>query len=126
MIKKTVSWLKKEADRVFSLYIRNKYAKNGYVKCYTCGKQLEIKQMQCGHFVSRSHLATRYSEDNCRPQCVGCNVFGGGKTATFAVRLERENPGIVKSLYQQAQKIVKNFPYEEIISKYKQKLDEYE
>lgn len=122
--KKTVLKLKKELDKVFSLFIRHKYAKNGYVECYTCYEKKEINSIQNGHFVSRAHLATRYMEENCRPQCVGCNVFGGGRTAIYANRLETENPGIVAKLYRQAQEIVKNYPYEEKIEYYKEKLVE--
>ena len=76
--KKSISKLKKELDSVFSKYIRHKYSKNGMVACYTCGVSKPIKQMQNGHFQSRKHLNTRWSEDNCRVQCVGCNVFKYG------------------------------------------------
>lgn len=121
MKKKTISWLKKELDRVFSIFIRQKYAdSNGMVRCYTCGVLKPIKEMQNGHFVSRIHLATRYDEDNCRPQCVGCNVFGGGKIAVFATKLEAElGKGIIGRLYRKAQQIVKDFPYESKIAHYK-------
>lgn len=118
--KKTTSQLKKELDRLFSLYIRNKYAKNGYVNCYTCGVAKTIKEIQCGHFVSRSHLNLRFDERNCRPQCVGCNIFGNGNTAEFGYRLNNENAGIVNQLYKEAQKITKDYPYEKEIEKYKE------
>ncbi len=78
-----------------------------------------IKESQCGHFVSRTYLATRYDERNCRVQCVGCNVFGKGMTMVFANNLEEENKGIVAELYREARKIVKDFPYKELIEKYK-------
>lgn len=118
--KKTTSQLKKELDKVFSQYIRQKYAdQNGYVKCYTCGVTKTIKEIQNGHFVSRSYLATRFSEDNCRPQCVGCNVFGGGRLPIFASNLEKETNGITSRLYREAQKIVKDFPYQAKIDYYK-------
>ena len=117
--KKTTSQLKKELDKVFSIYIRQKYAKEEKVHCYTCGVLQDIKRIQNGHFVSRGYLATRFDERNCKPQCVGCNVFGGGKTAVFANRLEKETPGIVKELYREAQKIVKDFPYQAKIDYYK-------
>lgn len=124
MKKKTTSQLKRELDKLFSLYIRQKYAdEKGYVECYTCSKKLPWGEIQNGHFVSRSHLATRYDEENCRPQCVGCNVFGGGKVALFATRLEKERgAGTVSRLYRQAQQIVKDYPYEEKISHYKELL----
>jgi 5-methylcytosine-specific restriction endonuclease McrA len=81
---KTQAWYKKELDRVFSLYIRAKYPK----VCYTCGKV--DTALHCGHFVSRQYLATRWDENNCRPQCVGCNIYGNGKPLDFEENLKRE------------------------------------
>jgi hypothetical protein len=124
--KKTTSQLKKELDKIFSLYIRNKYAKNGQVKCYTCTAIKGILEIQNGHFVSRSHLSTRFSEDNVRPQCVGCNVFGGGKVSIFAINLDKElGEGTSMRLYKEAQEITKYYPYEEKIKEYKEKLSQY-
>lgn len=117
--KKTNAQLKKQLDIIFSIYIRTKFSRGGTVACFTCNKQLAIKEAQCGHFIRRQYLATRYSEDNCRPQCVGCNIFGDGKTVEFARKLEEEKPGIVKKLYRQAQEIVRYYPYEEKIAYYK-------
>lgn len=84
MKKKTQAWHKKELDRVFSIYIRGKFPK----ECYTCRKT--DVTLQCGHFVSRQYLMTRWEEDNCRPQCVGCNMFGNGKPLDFEERLKEE------------------------------------
>lgn len=81
---KSISVLKKELDKVFSLYIRHVFPK----VCYTCGK-IDVK-LQCGHFVARNYLATRFDEDNCRPQCVGCNIWGNGKPLDFEEHLVRE------------------------------------
>lgn len=88
--KPSVARLKKKADDVFSRYIRNTFSKDGKCSCYTCGKVMDIKQAQCGHFISRVYTATRWSVDNCRPQCVGCNIFGGGKPLDFEEHLVRE------------------------------------
>ena len=111
--------LKKKLDKVFSEYIRRKYSNsNGQVECYTCGSVKDWKEMQCGHFVSRVYLGTRFEEDNVRVQCVGCNIFGRGKTAIFASNLETERGGIVTLLYRQAQKITKDYPYQEKIEYY--------
>lgn len=81
---KTQAELKKELDKYFSLYIRKIFPH----QCYTCGKTEGL--MQCGHFVSRQYLATRWSVDNCRPQCWGCNGFGNGKPLDFEERLKKE------------------------------------
>ena len=80
---KTQAQLKKELDRVFSIYIRQHYDK----ECYTCGK---VGTLQNGHFVPRQYLATRWDENNCRPQCVGCNIFGNGKPLDFEERLKKD------------------------------------
>lgn len=80
----------KKLDSVFSLYIRNKYASGGYVSCYTCTKVGFVKEMQCGHFLSRRHLSVRWDENNVRPQCVSCNIFNQGQQHLFGKRLEKE------------------------------------
>jgi len=126
--KPTTTQLKKEADRVFSLFIRKKYANSeGMVKCFTCPKilpYLDGRKINCGHFVSRSYLATRYDERNCRPQCWGCNNtaygWGGhGRPVEFAFGLEAEyGKGIVEELYTKARPLTKNFDYQKIINKY--------
>ncbi len=96
---KSISQLKKQADKNFSLYIRKKYADwKDQVRCYTCDKTFPLKEIQNGHFVSRTYTNLRWSEKNCRPQCVSCNVFKRGAMDEFATRLERETPGILAEL----------------------------
>ncbi len=94
----SISKLKKRLDTLVSLYVRQINAKNGKVKCYTCGRVMDWKESQCGHFISRSYLATRWNLNNLRVQCVGCNVFGGGKPLDFEERLIEEigNTAVMK------------------------------
>jgi hypothetical protein len=97
------SWtnLRDDLDAVFSRYIRTKYAnEQGIVKCYTSGKPLTIAESQCGHFIPRVHLATRWDERNCRPQSQHDNEFLQGNLAVFAAKLEAEQKGIVDELKQ--------------------------
>jgi hypothetical protein len=126
--KKSVSKLKKELDKVFSEYIRKSHAnQKGEVKCYTCPKVLPWKEIQNGHFVSRVYLSTRFEESNCRPQCVGCNIFGRGKTAIFANNLEIDgDTGITLKLYKKSQELTKwgTKDYEAKIEEYKKKLND--
>ncbi len=118
--------LKKELDKWVSLFVRLTYANdNGFVCCYTCDKISHYKNMHCGHFVSRGKLATRFDMRNMRPQCPGCNLFGGGKPDVFALKLTSEyGDGIIKELYQLSNKITKYFPYEEKIEFYKKEVKE--
>ena len=82
------SSLIKKADKIFSLYIRQRYAdEHGTAECFTCGKKDHWKKLQCGHFMSRRHYSTRWNEDNCQVQCSGCNVFRYGEQYKFSRNL---------------------------------------
>ena len=123
MRKKTQAQLKKILDKIYSQYIRKSSSnQKGLARCYTCGKEAHWQELQCGHFIPRSSLATRFMEENTKPQCVGCNVFGSGKPVVFAQRLQEEyGKGIVEKLYKKAREITKDFPFEEKILEYQQK-----
>lgn len=118
--------LQKELDRVYSIYIRRKDADpNGYVKCYTSGKVFHWKEIQCGHFISRRHLSTRWCEKNTKPQSVAENVFNQGNGPVFAQKLIQEyGPGILEELEIKKNNICKisAFEYQILIKEYKQKI----
>lgn len=82
----------KNADTYFSRYIRLKYSEEGKCTCYTCGDLKEIKEIDNGHFEKRGYKATRYHEDNCRPQCKTCNgdTASNGKQKEFRKLLVME------------------------------------
>jgi hypothetical protein len=65
-------------DRIFSEYIRLRDSKNGLISCISCGKIVEWKQSDCGHYINRKHMSTRYDEINCNAQCRSCNRFSEG------------------------------------------------
>lgn len=88
--KPTKRALIKKLDTVFSLYIRHKYAKDGMVECYTCNAVKPVKEIQNGHFISRAIYTTRWSEDNCRPQCYSCNCCHHGRQYEFGEYLKSE------------------------------------
>ena len=107
MKKSLASQLKKKLDATFSLWVRNRGSKDGYNQCYTCGITKPIKQLQCGHYVSRTALSTRWDEDNARPQCMPCNVFQHGNMVEYSLLLEQESPGITKRLRDKGRQIKK-------------------
>lgn len=89
----------KNLDAIFSKYIRLKYAdESGEVKCVTCGRSNHWKKMQNGHFMSRGKYATRWDEDNCRPQCYGCNVMQQGQQYRFSLYLNQEREGLAEEV----------------------------
>ena len=118
-----ISKLKKELDKWFSLFIRLRFAtKEGLCQCVTCGKVGHYKKMQCGHFQSRRHHATRWNEKNCAVQCIGCNCFQQGQQYRFSIYLDgRYGEGTAKDLEYLAKQITKitRSDYEENISYYK-------
>lgn len=64
-----------KADKETSLYIRHRDSRDGVKgKCVTCDKVDEIKNMDCGHFISRTRMGTRFDERNMNLQCKGCNL----------------------------------------------------
>lgn len=71
---------KKKAWKTYSEYIRRSYADAfGYLNCYTCGIKMFWKESDCGHGMPGRNNAVLFMEEVCRPQCIGCNVFGRGK-----------------------------------------------
>lgn len=124
---KSLSWYKKELDRVFSVFIRLR--DKGV--CFTCGDKKSWKYQQNGHYVSRVWLSLRFDEKNCNCQCAGCNVFKGGNMDEYAVRLiEKYGKGILKKLNAQKYVVVRYTPdwYEKEIKHYKKavkRLDPY-
>ena len=121
---KTISKLKKELDKWFSLYIRLRESEEGLVQCFTCNKVSHYKSgMQNGHFQSRKHLATRWDEENCQVQCVGCNMFKAGEQYKFSIALDSKyGEGKAEELELLARTIMKvsRIDYEEKISYYKE------
>lgn len=61
-----------------------------YVRCYTCGVAVEAKKAHLGHYLSRYYKAARWDADNCRPQCMMCNLWKRGDPITFRQNLIKE------------------------------------
>lgn len=58
-------WLVAELDRLTSVIVRRRDR-----RCVTCGT---ARRLQCSHFFSRRHLATRFDLRNCNAMCDDCN-----------------------------------------------------
>jgi len=120
--KKSLSKYKKEFDAIFSKYIRQIHP----ARCYTCDALKHRKKLQNGHFVLRQYLATRWEEDNCRPQCFGCNIRGKGMVLEFEERLIKELGAARVQELKDSRKILMKLDeafYLRKISEYKEKVD---
>jgi len=120
---KSISKLKKELDKWFSLYIRlrdcNEY---GMVQCFTSGKVYHYKKIHAGHFMSRKHLSTRWCEINVQPQSPADNLFGQGQQYQFGLNLDAKyGEGTAEEMQYKSRSIYKmsRVDYEEKISYYK-------
>ena len=117
--KLTRSKIVKKLDAIFSKYIRKKNSKNGLATCFTCGKVDEWKYLQCGHFQSRRHYATRWDDKNCQVQCSGCNLFKHGEQYKFSLELNKKyGSTTANDLHKQSQNEVK-FSSDDLLEKIK-------
>lgn len=86
MVAKIISMNLEKLDNVFSIFIRMRDADdNGNVKCVTCPEISHWKAMDCGHFIPRGKLATRYSEINSHQQCPACNRLKDGNLHKYEI-----------------------------------------
>ena len=70
----------KKADRIFSLFIRNRDAVDLQGRCCTCGSLGN----QAGHFIKRTHKKIRWHPQNVHTQCCKCNLFLDGNEAEYS------------------------------------------
>ncbi|QDP47373.1 MAG: putative protein ninG [Prokaryotic dsDNA virus sp.] len=123
MRKITRKGLVKKLDKVFSLYIRQRYKDNEIVQCVTCGTRKHWKEVDAGHFVSRKHYATRWSSENVHVQCKYCNGFKAGQNYLMGKYIDRTyGEGKADELIQESRQIKKfsNEDLKEMIEYYKE------
>lgn len=132
----------KELDKLFSKFIRLRdsisYGPSLVIgRCRTCNKEVVVYDIatgynpnaHCGHYVSRTHQATRHNEKNAHLQCAECNTVGLGKPTEMATYIDKKyGPGTAESLVIESKKLTKLFPYEEkeLRSFYRKKVRELE
>lgn len=115
--------LKAKLDKEFSLFIRLRDAMpGGCFKCISCGQIKPFEQADCGHYFSRTHLSTRFDENNCHAECRHCNRFK-------ADHLEGYRENLIEKIGQQKFILLKakasgtskmtDFEYNQLIKYYK-------
>ena len=124
-LKKTSSYWKSKADKVFSLFIRKRDAENGG-NCISCGKWFPYEELDAGHFISRNCLQLRYDERNVNAQCRLCNRFRNGEQALYAKGLDTKygkgTSDELLEIYKNSKSNIEKFStqfYEDIYNKYK-------
>ena len=108
MKKPTRKSLVEKLDKIFSQYIRRRYAINNISECFTCGVKNDYKKQQAGHFASRRHYSTRWNEFNVQVQCYSCNICQQGMQFEFGKRLCLQyGDNFAEDLMIESKKIVK-------------------
>ncbi|MFS2666710.1 recombination protein NinG [Candidatus Bacteroides intestinigallinarum] len=121
--------LKAKLDKEFSLFIRLRdVMPNGYFRCISCGQIKPFEQADCGHYFSRTHLATRFNEDNCHAECRHCNRFKAdhleGYRVNLIAKIGQRNFDLLKWKIKDSKDNPQNykksdFDYEQLIKYYK-------
>lgn len=120
----TSSSLKNKLDAVFSRYIRLRDMIPGTTvfRCISCGMIKPITVADCGHYINRKHMSTRFSEINCNAQCRSCNRFDEGNMPGYRKGLIKKY-GEQRVVLLEAQKNETRqytaFEYEALIAHYK-------
>src|ERR1044071_245179 len=132
MITKTkpdsLATLIKEADTVFSKYIRKRDADKNhpfFLRCFTCGKKERIEFAHCMHFIDRDQMAVRYDEMNAHGGCEDCNCLNPDHKNRYRKKmLDQYGQFAFDCLVQKSRSLAKFTRPElvEIIELYKSKL----
>ena len=118
--------LKTKLDTIFAKYIRLRDALNGGVfRCISCGKVYMFDQSDCGHYINRKHMATRFNEKNCNAQCRHCNRFDEGNIQGYRRGLIAKygEPTVLmlEAMKNQTNKI-SDFEYQTMIDYYREEV----
>ena len=111
-------------DRIFSLFIRYRDTMpNGYFQCISCGKIKPFNKADCGHYINRQHMSTRFDEMNCNAQCSHCNRFMEGNIQDYRRRLVAkygERNVLILEAKKNVTKQFSDFQLEKLITHYKE------
>lgn len=119
---------KARADEWMSRYIRLRDSDpQGFGRCISCGKWVHWKDADNGHFINRSHMNTRYDEQNCNLQCRSCNRFDEGNNEGYRRGLiAKYGEGIINHLFlkKQIHRNFSAFELQEIAKYYRNKFND--
>lgn len=100
--------LVRQLDSIFSKYIRLSYAnKDWLVQCVTSGKRYHWKEIQCGHYISRSNYKYRRDEKNCFPQSYHDNVILSWNYKVYRKVMEQKHWELVVDNMENDKELVK-------------------
>lgn len=123
---KSLSVLIKEADEVFSEYVRRRDIKlHDRIYCFICGVAVPWRQSHCGHCIDRDQMPVRYDEMNAHAICFSCNVMDDNHRIKYELAmLNKYGTDQVEALELKSRSLQKFMRHElvELIEQYKIKL----
>lgn len=115
--------LKTRLDKEFSLFIRQRdQLPGGVFRCISCGQIKPYEQADCGHYINRQHMSTRFDEMNCNAQCRSCNRYQEGNAQGYRQGLIQkygERDVILLEAKKKDSRKYDDFQYNELIKHYK-------
>jgi len=125
--KKSIN-LKAKLDKIFSEFIRLRDSNHeGYVQCVSCGNVHYWREVDCGHYINRKHMNTRYNEKNCNGQCRSCNRFDEGNASGYTLGLISKYGKDIIDILIMAKNLTQKHSYSELeilIDYYKKEVKE--
>lgn len=112
----------KEADEVFSKFIRYRDMKDGKVVCFICGDRIPFAEAQAMHLIDRDQMPTRYDEINVNGGCADCNCFDHKHRSRYWNKMiATHGIEVIDELSNKSRMLQKfmRFELQEIIDKYK-------
>ena len=100
--------LRKKADRLFSLAVRER----GDWQCAVCGS---TARLTCGHLISRSYSGVRWDFQNAVCQCWACNVKAKWDPIWWEDWIEERFPGRLAQLKLRARQGVASVDLEGVV-----------
>ena len=98
-----------KADKWFSIYIRLRDSIDEYCTCITCGAVRHWRNLDCGHWIKRQHMGTRFDERNCASQCKQCNYFEQGRSAEHEAYIIKRYGYPIRDLLKSAERNCKKY-----------------
>lgn len=123
----SLSTLIHDLDGVFSHFIKLRDTHNGRIKCFICGASMTFAEAQCGHFIDRDQMPTRFDEHNCHAVCEGCNCFDANHKERYAAMiLVKYGHDEIERLHHKSKGLQKymRFEIDELIGHYKKRVSE--
>ena len=91
--KQSLKSLINKLDTTFSLFIRLRDSRPfGYkaFKCISCGQIKPFEEADAGHFIGRTHMSTRFDEQNVWCECRFDNRFNSSHMIEYQRNLEKK------------------------------------